>query len=903
MNITGYKSGYQRDKAIDDYKDSLSIRSNLNDIYENANNETARNRKYNITPISQAKSAEEEVGDLTLQTEKAMINLKKMLKIGDAGSVLNKLRVGNELVVFNRFFNLFEKDVGNQSNLTPIAYYQLWERYKEKLLASGNSGIFIPSQKADIDALIGKIDTLITSSGLTDAEVKKVSGIVEYFYESGMNKQIESIYKMLNTKKEYEHLVKDTKMEREDILREKKKWRADVEGVMSGLIEAENEAKSSKEPNRFTVLTEFEDVIDKIDKNQKDLQRIDETIAEFQTQYDLGYIEDEEYRTKIEQLIRARNNVLNTEIKLGIKQDKVENLIAELDAAYNEGRISDVEYYELMNNLGKEQSAESISEIKAIIKKSKKEIVGDFLSSAKAKKPSADKLRRGEEFKEEMSQFGKEKAESKYVKKIKADKEKQKKAKEEELSQEALLEKFYEESGAKAKFEKEKTEKIEKQKKKKLAKTMRGLKAQSYNEIENARLSRITKTKFNNVIDEITRIIQTGELGSGDLLSYQEAEHILQNSPIHSRKSSEQLDFNLSGLINDLVSQMTTPKSEAEQKQEEEVINDKISDIVADMMLKELKALETMKVGQIGEAKSQIEEYQIIEDVKKSQHEAVNYYTALMYQVEKLGKSKLLSLLKSEIIFKVSLEAGEVEALEKELNALDVEELEKRAKHIFEQNQKDSRYANPTYKYFNYRNTFYAKSGKKHKLIAYIIYHLTGIVIPKIKGGRVYKGRGVESAKNKYYEFGNYLIQVPQLEKGFLALKYPSEGPVKEFPKAVISSDFSTLLYEIINTKKFNTKEYNLLEDNEKELFDRLITFAKISRNDIENMSKHRKITDKQRDIDVKRFNILKGEIVAGNDNPNVIKEMKALLIKLHDEKIIGKPDFNRIMQNLVYLS
>lgn len=901
MNITGYKSGYQRDKAIDDYRDSLSIRSKLNEIYENANNETARNKKYNITPILQTKSAEEEIGDLTLQTEKAMTNLKKMLKIDDAGSVLNRLRVGNELVIFNRFFNLFEKDVGNQSNLTPTAYYQLWERYKEKLLASGNSGIFIPSQKADIDALIGKIDTLITSSGLTDAEVKKVSGIVEYFYESGMNKQIESIYKMLNTKKEYERLVKDTKMEREDILREKKKWRADVEGVMSGLIEAENEAKSSKEPNRFTVLTEFEDVIDKIDKNQKDLQRIDETIAEFQKQYDLGYIENEEYRTKIEQLIRARNNVSETEIKLGIKQDKVENLIAELDAAYNEGRISVVEYYELMNNLGKEPSAESISEIKAIIKKSKKEIVGDFLSSAKAKKPSADKLRRGEEFKEEMSQFGKEKAESKYVKKIKAEKEKQKKAKEEELSQEALLEKFYEESGAKAKTEQAKFEKEKANKAKKQAKTMKGLKAQSYADIEKARLSRTSTNKFKNVINEINSIIQ---IGGTDLLSYQEAENILQNSPVHSRKVSEQLDFNLNGMLNDLVNQMTTPKTEAEQRQAEEVINDATSDVVADMMLKELGALETVKMEQLGEAKTQVEANKIIEDVENSQQEAINYYTFLMHQIEEHGKNKVLSLLsKSERVFKGALKAGEVEALEKELNELTEEELMKRANEVY--TKIGGKPENPSYNLKSRQQTFNAKSNKKHKLIAYIIYHLTGQVIQnlKTKGGRIYKGRGIESAKDKYYEFGNYLIHVPQLEKGFLALKYPSEGPVKEFPKAVISSDFSTLLYEIINTKKFNTKEYDMLEDNEKELFDRLITFAKISRNDIENMTKHRKITDKQRDIDVKRFNILKGEIVAGNDNPNVIKEIKALLIKLHNEKVIGKADFNRIMQNLVYLS
>ena len=847
MNITGYTSGFQRDKAIDAYKDSLNIRAKLNEIYENANVETAKNKKYNITPIAQTKTAEEEIRDLTLQTEKAMANLKKMLKIDDAGVVLDRLRAGNELTTFNRFFNLFEKDVGNQSNLTPTAYYQLWERYKEKLLASGTTGIFIPSQKADIDALVGRIDALITSSGLTDAEVKKVSGMVEFLYESGMNKQIEAIYKMLNTKKEYERLARETKLEREDIAREKKKWKADVDGVLSGLIEAENEAKATREPNRFAILSEYEDVLEQIDGQQNSIFMIDEEIARIREDYDNGVIDVETFQKAMD-ILQPKRKAL----------EKAE-------------------------------------------KRKQKELTKELVFGPKTEpKPSTAEKRLGQkERAKETKQRREEEQKEESIYTSKKEKEKQRKAREQELSQDALLEKFYEESGAKAKAEQAKIEREKTNKEKKSAKTMRGLKAQSYADIEKARLSRTAQTKFKRVIDEINEIIQMGGI---DLLSYQEAENILQNSPIHSRRASEQLDLDLNATIDDLISQMITPKTEAEQKQAEEVINDKTSDVVADMMLKELEALETMKIDQLGEVKSQQEADKVIENVENLQQEAISYYTALMQQVEEQGKKKVLTITsKSEKVFRGALKAGEVEALEKELNALDVSELEKRARSVF--NQTGSSYANPTYGYFTFQQTFNARSSKKHKLIAYIIYHLTGQIIKKQKGGRVYNGRGIESAKDKYYEFGNYLIHAPQLEKGFLALKYPSEGPVKEFPKSVISSDFSTLLYEIIDTKKFNTNEYDKLDDNEKELFDRLITFAKISRNDIENMSKHRKITDKQRDIDIKRFNILKGEIVAGNDNPNIIKEMKALLIKLHNEKVISKADFNKIMQNLVYLS
>lgn len=852
MNITGYTSGFQREKAVDAYKNSLSIRSRLNDIYENANAETSRNKKYNITPVIQSKTAEEDIKDSSFQLEKAMTNLKRMLKINDAGTVLDKLRAGDEVVVFNRFFNLFEKDVGNQSNLTPTAFYQLWERYKEKLLASGTTGIFIPSQKADIDTLVGRIDTLITSSGLTDAEVKKVSGMVEFLYESGMNKQIEAIYKMLNTKKEYERLVRETKLEREDIAREKKKWKSDVDGVLSGIIEAENEAKVAKEPNRFAALANYEEVVQSMGVHQDDLFVIDEKIARLTEDYDNGDIGFEAFQHNLAILENQRK-----ELKVEAPKEKKKNKKKEL--------------------------------VENIVFSSKVEPPKPTVEKRIAQKERAKetKLRKEEEQKEE-SAFKKKK-----------ETEKQRKAKENELSQEALIEQFYEESGTKAKIEKAKKEK-------KLAKTMKGLKAQSYADIEEARLSRIATNKFKNVIDEINQIVR---MGGTDLLSYKEAQDIINNSPSHSRRSSEKFEGNvlafLDNLLVDVQSQLIGAESKEDVKQVEEVVNDATSDLIARQMEEELAAFAVSAQYAIGETKDEGEKAKIESNLNDSANKVVSYYTALMRQVEQDGQKKVMAFTSSSKgVFEGAFNYKKTEALTDELEKLPDKELLNTAKEILAKTQK---FDNPAFGYKTKQQTFSAKTRKRDKLISYIVYHVTGLVyIPPAGKGlskKIYKGKGVETSKNKYYEFGNYLIHVPQLEKGFLSLRYPSEGPIKEFPKTIISSGFSTLLYEIIDTKKFNVREYEMLDDDEKELFDRLIMFAKISRNDIDNMSKHRKITDKQRDADVKRFNILKGEIVAGNDNPNVIKEVKVLLIKLHNEKVIGKADFNRIMQNLVYLS
>ena len=52
-----------------------------------------------------------------------------------------------------------------------------------------------------------------------------------------------------------------------------------------------------------------------------------------------------------------------------------------------------------------------------------------------------------------------------------------------------------------------------------------------------------------------------------------------------------------------------------------------------------------------------------------------------------------------------------------------------------------------------------------------------------------------------------------------------------------------------------------------------------------------------------KQFNILKGEIIAGNDNPDVIKQMKVLVMKLLDQKVITKKDYTKIITTMMIIA
>ena len=150
--------------------------------------------------------------------------------------------------------------------------------------------------------------------------------------------------------------------------------------------------------------------------------------------------------------------------------------------------------------------------------------------------------------------------------------------------------------------------------------------------------------------------------------------------------------------------------------------------------------------------------------------------------------------------------------------------------------------------------------------------------------------------------FGNYVIESKPLEKGFLFVRYPSGATLPRFPKQAISSKLQLILNYIIHEGRFNEKDYNDLDEFEKKVFDDLLIQSKADKKGSVKLYKHTKYNDKERDDDIKRFNILKGELIAGNDSPNIIKELKVLILKMADSKTISKTDFNKITYQLMLL-
>ncbi len=198
----------------------------------------------------------------------------------------------------------------------------------------------------------------------------------------------------------------------------------------------------------------------------------------------------------------------------------------------------------------------------------------------------------------------------------------------------------------------------------------------------------------------------------------------------------------------------------------------------------------------------------------------------------------------------------------------------------------------------------------KNNMIDYIMYHkyvkphnfdypISG------KGFRFrLRGKGfLNEIKTSEPNFGQYRISEKHLSKGHICLRYPSGNKVKQYPDIIVSPDFQKIICDIIYDKKFDKNDYKLLEDSEKRLFNEIIRISKANIDSNLQLYKLKTLTDKEQNEDIKKFKILSGEVIAGNDNPDIIKDLKKLTIKLYNEGFIRRSDYNRVLEAIFALT
>ena len=161
---------------------------------------------------------------------------------------------------------------------------------------------------------------------------------------------------------------------------------------------------------------------------------------------------------------------------------------------------------------------------------------------------------------------------------------------------------------------------------------------------------------------------------------------------------------------------------------------------------------------------------------------------------------------------------------------------------------------------------------------------------PSVKIG---KGIDIQVPQDNYKTFGKHLIHYPALRDDYkMSVKYPSRS--KNVGKvAVVSPDYREMIMDLLERGALSDRLYDKLSNDEKKHFNQAVKASGL----IETL-KLKPIDEDKKDL-VERFKVLRGEFIAGNDSPSLLKELRALVLHFMESGQIPKTQGYDLLKEL----
>ena len=153
----------------------------------------------------------------------------------------------------------------------------------------------------------------------------------------------------------------------------------------------------------------------------------------------------------------------------------------------------------------------------------------------------------------------------------------------------------------------------------------------------------------------------------------------------------------------------------------------------------------------------------------------------------------------------------------------------------------------------------------------------------------------VTKSEPKFMRFGKYVINKSKLNNNILSIKRPSGGSLKEYPSQIITTNLRNMIHQVASGKGISSENIKDFSEEELEYFESL---SKVSNLNDRLQIKSEKINKTEEMIN--KFQIIKGQIIAGNDNKKMIQEFKLLLMKMSSLNMIPKSQTRELMLDLV---
>ena len=141
-----------------------------------------------------------------------------------------------------------------------------------------------------------------------------------------------------------------------------------------------------------------------------------------------------------------------------------------------------------------------------------------------------------------------------------------------------------------------------------------------------------------------------------------------------------------------------------------------------------------------------------------------------------------------------------------------------------------------------------------------------------------------------YKQIGSKFIRLPDLHSNILNLKQPNRTSIGR--KKKISGDLTKVIKDLVYDGYVNQELYDKLPISEKNTFSDILKITHLQW----------QLKDGWRDPNSTlraEFDKLRGEVALGNDNPDLIRQLKSMTVDLYSQKLISEEDFKTIF-NLV---
>jgi hypothetical protein len=177
-----------------------------------------------------------------------------------------------------------------------------------------------------------------------------------------------------------------------------------------------------------------------------------------------------------------------------------------------------------------------------------------------------------------------------------------------------------------------------------------------------------------------------------------------------------------------------------------------------------------------------------------------------------------------------------------------------------------------------------------------------GLMRLKMQGAGLYSHNltNIQDIKpnQKYTQFGSKFINTENLfHKNILSMHQPSGSNYIKYPAKRLSLNMVKIFESMLNGNQPSYELLEKLETEEKEYLYQLLCDC--------NLKNKYSVPAPQKDAQQKefdRFDFLIGQIKAGNNSPIEIKELKSLLIKFSNKRLLPKREVNEILAELLYL-